>query len=114
MELEILLLKEVGSMTTKIKPLKNRILIQVVKKKLKEGLILPDNFQEGEFGLPNQGKIVQLGSKVDKQFKLGDVVVFKRLDAIHVSLTGADTDDGKEVKYLLIEDSSVLGILDER
>ena len=94
-----------------IKPRKNRVLLKYIEqgKITKGGIALPENIQkkatEDIFGFINQGEIIAIGPDVEtKDIKIGDRVIFKKTEALHVKVSGTETKDGKEEKYLLIED----------
>ena len=97
----------------KIKPFKNRILLKYLDnpKTTKGGLIIPDTVSKTDIlGFTNKGEIIAIGGDVDKkEFKIGDIVFFRRTDPINVKLGGKDTEDGREIKYLLIKDEEILG-----
>lgn len=102
----------------KIKPFKNRILLKYIKqeKKTPGGILIPDTAEDKDspLGMSNRGKIIARGKDVDaKEFKIGTIVFFRRTDTIKVKLTGADTKDGREEKYMLIKDDEILGIIED-
>lgn len=97
----------------KIKPLKNRILLQYIDnpKTTREGIIIPDTASKtDQFGFVDRGKIMAIGKDVnvkELEIKVGDTVVFKKAEAIHVNVSGSDTEDGRLEKYLLVPDNAV-------
>jgi len=96
----------------KINPLGNRILLKYIQKeeKTKEGIIIPDTAEENPIDLPDRGKIVRLGKEVNKkEFSIGDKVFFNRIESIKVCVSGKDTKDAKEIKYMIINEDKILG-----
>lgn len=92
----------------KIKPRKNQILLKYIEREeiTKGGIALPDDAErENIMGLVDRGKIITIGPDVDiKEFKVGDLVIFKKAEPLHVKVSGSDTKDGTEENYLLVED----------
>ena len=94
-----------------IKPRKNRILLKYLDQETqtKEGIIIPDTAKQTDIaGFVNRGEITAIGPDVSaKDFKIGDRVIFKKTEALHIKLGGKDTREGKEEKYLLVEDKFI-------
>ena len=100
----------------KIKPLKNRILLKELNqsKTTKFGIVIPNTAITNKFDMPDRGKIMAMGKTVDKnEFSIGDKVFFNRVDPLRVTLSGEDTEDGSEIRYLLIKDDEILGKIDD-
>ena len=93
----------------KVRPLHDRLLVRRIEKKetAKGGIIIPDTAkekpQEGEVLAVGNGKILENGTKIALDVKVGDKILFGKY-------TGTDiTIDGKEV--LILREDEVLAIL---
>jgi chaperonin GroES len=94
----------------KIKPLSNRLLVEVVEEeqKTESGILLPDtaektkNFQ-GKVTAVGSGKLNDKGERIPMSVKVGDNILFKK---------PWSEDEKLEDKYYLIEEDDVLGIID--
>ena len=88
----------------KIRPLGDRILVKIldVELKTKSGIVLPDTASKEQ---PTIGEIIAIGDgdKV-KGLKIGE-------KAIYSKYSGTEIKD-KDIKYLILNDTDVLGILD--
>ncbi|MFH1836508.1 MAG: co-chaperone GroES [Candidatus Omnitrophota bacterium] len=93
----------------KVKPLYDRILVEVLEaeEKTKGGILLPDNAKEK----PQQAKVVAVGKGrvsdegklIELEVKTGDVILFGKYSGTELKI------DGKELMMLKEED--VLGIV---
>lgn len=94
-----------------IKPRKNQILLKYIEREeiTKGGIALPDSAErENVMGLVDRGQIVTMGPDVDiKEFKIGDLVTFKKAEPLHITLSGSDTEDGREENYLMISSEHI-------
>ncbi len=97
------------SKTLKIKPLAGYALIkpEAAEEKTASGIYLPDNAQER----PAKGKVVAVGGSIYEhgkeilaQFKIGDVVIYKKWGGDELKL------DGEEFKLVKFDD--VMAILE--
>ncbi|MCE7936408.1 co-chaperone GroES [Candidatus Saccharibacteria bacterium CPR2] len=86
-------------MSTKIKPLADRIVAEQVEAEAKtaSGLYLPDNAQEK----PDVAKVLAVGKDV-KEVKVGDKIVYKTYTS--------PVKIGKE-EVLIIKEEDVLGVI---
>jgi chaperonin GroES len=91
-------------MSTKFKPLADRVLIEPtpVEEKTASGLIIPDSAKEK----PLQGKIIAAGNgKVDEPMtvKVGDTVLYGQYSGTEIKLDGNT--------YVIMREADVYGIL---
>ena len=97
-------------MAVQIKPLEDRILVEVLDAETKtaSGLVIPDTAKEK----PQEGKVIAVGpgrfdedgeKRIPMDIKTGDTVVFSKYGGTEVSY------DGKE--YLLLSARDVLAIV---
>lgn len=97
-------------MSTKIKPLGNRVLIQRAKAQAtKGGILLPDTAQEkpkeGSVIAVGPGKTDESGKKEQMNVKVGDRVLFS-------SYAGTEVKNSEgESEYLILSEDDILGIL---
>ena len=92
-----------------LKPLGDRVIIEVVEKEEKtiEGIVLPDTAKEK----PQQGKVVAVGTgrvtdegkRIDLDVKENDLVIYSKYAGTEVK------HDGKE--YLIVRESDILAIV---
>lgn len=87
----------------KIKPLSGYVLIEPLEAETKTagGILLPDNAQEK----PTQGKIIAVGAntfdhgvEIKPEFKVGDVVLYKKWGGDDVK------NEGREMKLVKFDD----------
>ena len=96
----------------KIIPVKDNILLKYVHKEevTKGGIHIPDTVKRESIDMPDRGEIIAIGEKVDtKLFKVGETVLFRRTDAMKIFMSGEDTEDASEVKFMMIKDNQILG-----
>lgn len=97
-------------MAVKIKPLEDRILVEVLDAETKtaSGLVIPDTAKEK----PQEGKVIAVGpgrfdedgeKRIPMDIKTGDTVVFSKYGGTEVSYDGKD--------YLLLSARDVLAIV---
>jgi chaperonin GroES len=93
----------------KVRPLYDRLLVRRIepKKTAKSGIIIPDTAkekpQEGEVLAVGNGKILDNGTKVALDVKVGDKILFGKY-------TGSDIKiDGEEV--LILREDEVLAVV---
>ena len=97
-------------MAVQIKPLEDRILVEVLDAETKtaSGLVIPDTAKEK----PQEGKVIAVGpgrfvedgeKRIPMDIKTGDTVVFSKYGGTEVSYDGKD--------YLLLSARDVLAIV---
>lgn len=92
-----------------IKPLADRVVIKVLEaeEKTPSGIVLPDKAkekpQEGEVVAVGSGKILDNGTKIEMDVKVGDRVLFSKYAGTEIKL------DGKE--YLIMRQDDILAKL---
>ena len=94
----------------KLRPLKDRILVQRVEEetKTKGGIIIPDTAKEK----PAEGKVISVGNgkvgddgkRVPVELKAGDRILFGKYSGTEVKVEGDE--------YLIMREDDVLGIID--
>ncbi len=91
-----------------LKPLGDRVIIKVLEKeeKTSSGIVLPDKAkekpQEGEVLAVGDGRILDDGTRVQMDVKVGDRVIFSKYAGSEVKL------DGEE--YLILRQDDILAI----
>jgi chaperonin GroES len=100
------LLKET---TMKVRPLHDRLLVRRLeeKKTAKGGIIIPDTAkekpQEGEVLAVGNGKVLENGTKVALEVKVGNKILFGKYTGTDIKI------DGEEV--LILREDEVLAVL---
>jgi len=96
----------------KLTPLADRVVVKVEEKseeKTKSGLVLPDTAkekpQEGTVIAVGPGRILEDGSRVPVDVKVGDKVIYSKYAGNEVKI------DGEE--YLLLEERNILAKVDD-
>ncbi len=91
-----------------LKPLADRVVVKPIQaeEKTKGGIVLPDTAkdkpQEGEVVAVGTGRVLDNGTKLAPEVKVGDKVVYSKYSGSEVKI------DGEE--YLIIRESDVLAI----
>ncbi len=91
-----------------LKPLSDRVIIKVLEKeeKTSSGIVLPDKAkekpQEGEVKAVGDGRILDDGTRVQMDVKVGDKVIFSKYAGSEVKL------DGEE--YLILRQDDILAV----
>jgi len=91
-----------------LKPLSDRIVLKPIEaeEKTKGGIVLPDTAkdkpQEGEVVAVGPGKILDNGTRLTPEVKVGDHVIYSKYSGTEVKI------DGEE--YLIVRESDVLAI----
>ena len=91
-----------------LKPLGDRVIIKVLEKedKTTSGIVLPDKAkekpQEGEVKAVGTGRILDDGTRVQMDVKVGDKVVFSKYAGSEIKL------DGEE--YLILRQDDILAV----
>ena len=92
-----------------IRPLQDRVILKRVKEeeKTKGGIIIPDTAkekpQEGEVIAVGNGKILENGTKVPMDVKVGDKVLFGKYSGTDIKIEGQE--------YLILHENDVLAIV---
>ncbi len=92
----------------KLKPLGDRVIIKVLEKedKTSSGIVLPDKAkekpQEGEVKAVGDGRILDDGTRVQMDVKVGDTVIFSKYAGSEIKL------DGEE--YLILRQDDILAV----
>ncbi len=93
-----------------IKPLADRVVVKVLEaeEKTASGIVLPDKAkekpQEGEVMAVGSGKVLDNGTRLDMEVKVGDKVIFSRYAGTDVKV------DGEE--YLILRQDDILALVD--
>jgi chaperonin GroES len=93
----------------KVRPLHDRLLVRRIEEKetAKGGIIIPDTArekpQEGEVLAAGNGKILDSGTKVPLEVKVGDKILFGKYSGTDIKI------DGNEV--LILREDEVLAVL---
>lgn len=96
-------------MKTKIRPLRDRILVKRLEEETKTqgGIIIPDSAKEkpqaGEVVAIGNGKVLEDGKVVPLEVKQGDQILFGKYSGTEIKL------DGEE--YLILKEEEILGIM---
>jgi chaperonin GroES len=96
-------------MAIKIRPLQDRVVVRRLEEKelIKGGIVIPDSAkekpQEGEVVAVGDGKILNNGTRVAMDVKVGDRILFGKYAGSEVKL------DGEEV--LIMREEDILGVL---
>ena len=91
-------------MSTKIKPLADRVLVEPIEAETKtaSGIIIPDNAKEK----PQKGKIMAVGKGTKDNpmtVKVGDLVLYGKYSGTELKLEGKD--------YLIMSEKDILAIV---
>ena len=93
----------------KVRPLHDRLIVRRIEEKetVKGGIIIPDSAkekpQEGEVIAVGNGKILENGTKVPLDVKVGDKILFGKYSGTEIKI------DGEEV--LIVREDEVLAVL---
>jgi len=92
-----------------VRPLHDRLLIRRIEEKesIKGGIIIPDTAkekpQEGEVIAVGNGKILENGTKIPLDVKVGDKILFGKYSGTDIKI------DGQE--FLILREDEVLAIV---
>jgi len=92
-----------------LKPLGDRVVVKVleVEEKTSSGIVLPDQAkekpQQGEVKAVGSGKVLDNGTKLDMEVKVGDKILFSKFAGSDVKV------DGEE--YLIMRQDDILAVL---
>jgi len=93
----------------KVRPLHDRLVVRRVEEKetAKGGIIIPDTAkekpQEGEVLAAGNGKILENGTKVALDVKVGDKILFGKYSGTEIRIDGEDV--------LILREDEVLAVL---
>lgn len=93
----------------KLQPLADRVIVKLVEKEEKTtgGVILPDTAkekpQEAEVIAVGKGRILDNGTTIAPEVKVGDRVIFAKYSGTEVKLDG--------VEYLILRENDILAVL---
>ncbi|MCH9021515.1 MAG: co-chaperone GroES [Planctomycetes bacterium] len=93
----------------KLRPLADKVLIERLeaKTKTKGGIVIPDTAQEkprkGKIIRLGQGKLLEDGSRLKFQVKVGDTILLSSYGGTEIKL--------EDKEYLIIEESDIMAIL---
>ncbi len=91
-----------------LRPLGDRVVVKVLEaeEKTAGGIILPDTAkdkpQEGEIIAVGTGRVLDNGTRVEPEVKVGDRVIFSKYGGTEVKVA--------EVEYLIIRESDLLAV----
>ncbi|HHV79490.1 MAG TPA: co-chaperone GroES [Firmicutes bacterium] len=91
-----------------IRPLNERVVVKPinVEEKTKGGIVLPDTAkdkpQEGEVVAVGPGRILENGTRIPPEVKVGDRVIFSKYSGTEFKM------DGEE--YLILRESDILAV----
>jgi len=94
---------------SKVRPLHDRLLVRRIEEKetVKGGIIIPDTAkekpQEGEVIAAGNGKILENGTKITLDVKVGDKVLFGKYSGTDIKI------DGEE--FLILREDDVLAVV---
>ena len=93
----------------KVRPLHDRLVVRRVEEKetAKGGIIIPDTAkekpQEGEVLAAGNGKVLENGTKVALDVKVGDKILFGKYSGTEIKIDGEDV--------LILREDEVLAVL---
>ena len=93
----------------KVRPLHDRLLVRRIEEKetVKGGIIIPDTAkekpQEGEVIAVGSGKVLENGTKVTPDVKVGDKILFGKYSGTDIKI------DGEEL--LILREDEVLAVI---
>ncbi len=91
-----------------LKPLADRVVVKVLEaeEKTASGIVLPDKAkekpQEGEVMAVGTGKVLDNGTKVEMEVKVGDKIIFSRYAGTEVKVKGKE--------YLILRQDDILAL----
>lgn len=92
-----------------LKPLSDRIVVKVleVEEKTASGIVLPDQAkekpQEGEVMAVGPGKVLENGTRLAMDLKVGDKIIFSRYAGTEIKIKGEE--------YLILRQDDVLALV---
>jgi chaperonin GroES len=94
----------------KIRPLHDRVIVQRIKEeeKTKGGIIIPDTAkekpQEGKVIAVGPGKVLENGTKVTLDVKVGDKILFGKYSGTEIKIEGEE--------FLMMREDDILGVIE--
>jgi chaperonin GroES len=94
----------------KIRPLHDRVIVQRIKEeeKTKGGIIIPDTAkekpQEGKVIAVGPGKVLENGTKVTLDVKVGDKILFGKYSGTEIKVEGEE--------LLMMREDDILGVIE--
>ncbi len=94
----------------KIRPLHDRVIVQRIEEeeKTKGGIIIPDTAkekpQEGKVIAVGAGKILENGTKVPLDVKVGDKILFGKYSGTEIKIEGEE--------FLMMREDDILGVIE--
>jgi len=94
----------------KVRPLQDRILVKRIQEEetTKGGIIIPDTAkekpQQGKVEAVGKGKVLDNGSRVEPDVKVGDTILFGKYAGTEVKLEGEE--------YLIMREDDILGVIE--
>lgn len=91
-----------------IRPLADRVVVKPIKaeEKTKGGIVLPDTAkdkpQEGEVIAVGPGRVLDNGTKVAPEIKVGDRVIYSKYSGSEIKIEGDE--------YLIVRESDILAV----
>ena len=95
----------------KIRPLQDRIIVKRIKEeeKTKGGLFIPETAKEkpseGEIVAVGKGKVLENGTLLPPDVKVGDRILFSRYGGSEVKIEG--------VEHLIMREDDILGVIEK-
>lgn len=93
-----------------LKPLGNRVLLEVIKEEEKtvRGLVLPESAKEkpqtAKVVAVGSGKVLEDGKRADMDVAVGDKVIFEKYAGSEVKYEGNE--------YLVVKDSDIIAVVE--
>ena len=94
----------------KIRPLHDRVIVQRLEEeeKTKGGIIIPDTAkekpQEGKVIAVGPGKILENGTKIALDVKVGDKILFGKYSGTEIKIEGEE--------FLMMREEDILGVIE--
>ncbi len=94
----------------KIRPLHDRVIVQRIEEeeKTKGGIIIPDTAkekpQEGKVIAVGPGKILENGTKITLDVKVGDKILFGKYSGTEIKIEGDE--------FLMMREDDILGVIE--
>jgi chaperonin GroES len=98
-----------GRQPMKVRPLQDRVVVRRIEDKggVRGGIVIPDTAkekpQEGEAVAVGNGKILENGTRLAMEVKVGDRILFGKYSGSEIKLDG--------VEYLIMREDDILGVL---
>lgn len=95
----------------KIRPLQDRIIVKRIKEeeKTKGGLFIPETAKEkpseGEIVAVGKGKVLENGTVLPLEVKVGDRILFSRYGGTEIKIEG--------VEHLIMREDDILGVIEK-